>query len=264
MVSAYNGVMSFIDTQMSYNTATQTTGGPLFGDGTLSAIKSQLQSSILDQVGTGTFQYLSQIGISQGSNAQLSFDTTTFGSALSTNFNAVADLFSDSATTSNSQFQYVYNNGLTQSGTYSIGVSQAPGTGQDIVGQIDGQNAVGSGNTLTLNNPASNANGLQVSYTGTTAPASATITINRGIGSLIDSLTNQFTDPASGAITVQENGLKSSISGLNTQATTLQDGINSQISNLQTEFETMDTTVASLDQMQSYLSTQLAALPTSY
>ena len=97
MISAYNGVMSFIDTQMSYNTATQATGGPLFGDSTLSTIKSQLQSSVLNQVGTGAFQFLSQIGITQGSGAQLGLDTTTFESALSSNFSDVAGLFSDSA-----------------------------------------------------------------------------------------------------------------------------------------------------------------------
>ncbi len=166
----------------------------------------------MDKVGTGTFQYLSQIGITQTGNAQLSLNTTTFESALSSNFNDVANMFADSATTSDSQFQYVYNNGNTQSGTYTISISQAAGTNQNIAGQIDGYDATGSGNILTLNNALSNANGLQISYSGTTAPASATITVNRGIASLIDSLTQEFTNYSNGTITTQENGLQTSIS----------------------------------------------------
>ena len=58
MVSAYNGVMSYINAQMSYNTQSNSTGGVLFGNTTLTTIKSQLQSSILAQVGTGSYDYL--------------------------------------------------------------------------------------------------------------------------------------------------------------------------------------------------------------
>ena len=116
MVSAYNGVMSYINSNMSYNTQTNQTGGPLFGSTALESIKSQLESTVLSRVGTGTFQYLSQIGITQGGNAELSFNTTQFDSALTTNFNNVADLFADSSSTSDSQFQYLYDSSNTESG----------------------------------------------------------------------------------------------------------------------------------------------------
>ncbi len=264
MISAYNNVMSYINAQMSYNTQTQQTGGPLFGNATLTMVKSQLQSSVLAQVGTGAFKFLSQIGITQGGNAQLSLDTTTFENALSSNFNDVVNLLSDSAVTSNSQFQYVYNNGQTQSGTYNINITQLPGTDQNIAGQIDGYDASGQGNVLTLNNTASNANGLEVSYTGTSVPASATITINRGIASLIDSLVQGFTYPSTGAINIAENGLQNQITSLNQQLSNQQNIINLQIANLTQQFQNMDTAVAQMNQMQSYLTAQFATLLTSY
>jgi flagellar hook-associated protein 2 len=260
MISAYNGVMSYVNTQMSYNTQTQQTGGPLFGNSTLTSIKSQLQSAVLTKVGTGTFQYLSQIGITQGANAQLSLDTTTFANALSRNFNDVFNLLSDTAVTSDSQFQYVYNNGQTQSGTYSINISRAAGTGQNVAGQIDGQDASGQGNVLTLNNTASKANGLEVSYTGTSNTASATITVNRGIASLVDSLVKQFTDSVKGSVTVQQNGLQTNISSLTQQISRMQDSINQQIANMKTEFENMDVAVAQMYLLQSYLTAQFANL----
>jgi len=262
MVSAYNNVMSYVNTQMSYNTQTQETGGPLFGNSAMESIKSQLESAVLSQVGTGTFQYLSQIGITEVGSAQLSFDTTTFESALSANFNNVADLFADSAVTSDNQFQYVYDSSSTQSGTYDVNITQLSGTGQNIAGTIDGYDASGQGNVLTLSNDASGANGLSVSYTGTTVPASATVTVNRGIASLLNGLVNTFTNTVSGTITDETNGLQTNISQLNQQIDFMQSNINAQISNLQTEFINMDTTVAQLDSVESYLSYQLADLST--
>ena len=113
---------------------------------------------------------------------------------------------------------------------------------------------------MTLNNAASGANGLAVSYTGTTVPAGATVTVNRGIASLIDGLVNTFTNPKNGTVTDEQNGLQGDISQLNQQIDTMQSNITMQINNLQTEFLNMDTTVASLDSMQSYLSYQLNAL----
>ncbi|HYA41523.1 MAG TPA: flagellar filament capping protein FliD [Syntrophobacteraceae bacterium] len=260
MVSAYNDVMSFINTQMSYNTQTQQTGGPLFGNTALESIKSQLESSVLAQVGTGTFQYLSQIGITQGGNAQLSFDTTTFENALSTNFNGVADLFTDSAVSSNSLFQYVYDSSTTQSGTYNVTVSQLPGSGQNIAGTIDGYQATGKGNVLSLSNGSSGADGLGIAYTGNTVGDSATITVSRGIASLMVGLVNGFNDPVNGTVTAEEGGLQSNITQLNNQVSNMQSNITMQINNLQTEFINMDETVAQLDSMQSYLSYQLASL----
>ena len=269
MLNAYNAVMSYINGQMSYTPGTSTTGttgtagttgGPLFGNNTLQSIKTQLQSAITSQVGTGSMDYLADIGITSGSTGMLSLNTTTFENAISTNFSGVVNLLSDSATCSNSQFQYVYSNSNTQSGTYNINISQLSGTGQNIAGTIDGLDASGSGNVLTLNNASSNANGLEISYTGTTVPASATVTVNRGIASLIDGLTSEFTNSVTGTVTAQEKGLQNTVTSLNSTVSQMQNSINQQMATLQQEFITMDTTVASLDSMQSYLTTQLASL----
>ncbi len=269
MLNAYNAVMSYINGQMSYTPGTSTTGttgtagttgGPLFGNNTLQSIKTQLQSAITSQVGTGSMDYLADIGITVGSTGQLSLNTTTLENAISNNFSGVVNLLSNSATCSNSQFQYVYSNSNTQSGTYNINISQLSGTGQNIAGTIDGLDASGSGNVLTLNNAASNANGLEISYTGTTVPASATVTVNRGIASLIDGLTSEFTNSVTGTVTAQETGLQNTITSLNSTVSQMQNSINQQMATLQQEFITMDTTVASLDSMQSYLTTQLASL----
>ena len=259
-INAYNTAISYINTQNTYTASSNTTGGPLFGDNTLETIKSELQSTIMNQVGTGSMDYLADAGITAGSDGQLSLNTTTFEQALSSNFSGVVNLLSGSGVCSSSQFQYVYSNSNTQSGTYNIDISQLPGTDQNIAGTIDGLTATGSGNVLTLNNTASGADGLAVSYTGTTAPASATITVNNGIASIMNNLVSGFTNSTNGTVAAQETGLQNTITGLNQQVSTIQANINQQMTTLQTEFENMDVAVAQMDEMQSYLTEQLANL----
>ena len=259
-INAYNTVISYVNTQNTYTASSNTTGGPLFGDITMDTIKSELQSTIMNQVGTGSMDYLANVGITTGSNGQLSLDTSTFGQALTSNFSGVVNLLSDSGVCSNSQFQYVYSNSNTQSGTYNIDISQLPGTDQNIAGTIDGLAATGSGNVLALDNTASGANGLAVSFTGTSLPASATITVNRGIASLMNDLVSGFTNSSNGTVASQQTGLKNTITGLNNQVSNMQSNINQQMTTLQTEFENMDVAVAQMDQMQSYLTDQLSSL----
>src|SRR5208337_1915723 len=91
-INAYNTVISYVNTQNTYNSTSNTTGGPLFGDNTLETIKSELQSTIMQQVGTGSMDFLADIGIMAGSNGQLSLNTTTFEQALSSNFSGVVNL----------------------------------------------------------------------------------------------------------------------------------------------------------------------------
>ncbi|MGC8494101.1 MAG: flagellar filament capping protein FliD [Syntrophobacteraceae bacterium] len=254
MISAYNQVISDINTQNTYNSTTNTTGGPLFGDPTLQGLKSQLADTALSQIGTGTYNTLTSIGITIGANGTLSMDKSTFEQAMATNFQAVTQIFQDSGTTDNSLFQYGGNTSSTLSGTYAVSFSSASG------GTIDGQAASGSGNILSLTGSTSGANGLTVSYSGSTYPAGANVTVNRGVASLLSSLVNAYTNATTGIITTQDNGINNSISGLQTQITNMQANIDQQTASLTQEYENMNTTVAQLDQMQSYLNTQLSSL----
>lgn len=261
MISGYNDVISYVNTQMTYNQDSKTTGGALFGDNTLKMIKSQLQDTILTPVGTGAIKYLSDIGITVGDDAKLSLDTSTFESKLATNFDDVVKLLSDSGTSDNSQIQYVYSARSTQSGTYAVDITQLGGTNQNIEGTIGGAATGGSGNYLTVTDTTSKAYGLEIEYTGSTLPTTtAHITVNRGIASLFESLLNSFTDSVNGAVTLQENGLQTNIDALNTKVTNMQSNIDDKMAALKTQYVNMDTAIAQLKSTQSYLSTQLASL----
>ena len=261
LLTAYNNVISYVNTQMTYNSDTSTTGGPLFGDNTLKSIKSQLQNMVVSAVGTSSsIKYMSDIGITIGSDNKLTLNTSTFENALSTNYKDVVNIFADSGSSSNTDFQYSGFGSKTKAGTYAITLSQLSGSGQNIAGQIDGYDATGSGSYLTLNNSASKADGLSVLYTGTNSSATTSFTFSRGLASLLDSLTTQLTDSVNGSVTLQQNACQTGIDAMTKKISDTQTNIDQKMASLKTQFENMNSAVAQMQQMQSYLSSQLSSL----
>ncbi len=251
MLSAFNDVLSFVKTQMAYDSNTKKTGGPLFGNNSLKAIKSQLQNLMQQKVGSGTYSYMSQIGVQIGSDGKYTLNTATFESALSTNFNDVVNILSDSGASTNSSFQYSSSGRTTASDTYTINITQPP-----LAGTIDGYAATVKDNVLSLSNAASGANGLAVTYTGTSASDSTTFTFSRGIASLIDSAIYSMTDASNGQLTLQQNASQSLIDAMSSKITRTQDQIDQKMALLQTQFEAMDSAVTQVQSMATYLSQQ--------
>ena len=99
-VTSYNDIMGIINKQSVYDT-TQSTSAVLFGDSTLRSISEAMRKMISDPVTDSTtgvvdqnYSLLSKIGITSSSkDGTLSVDATILSTALSSNFNAVTDLF---------------------------------------------------------------------------------------------------------------------------------------------------------------------------
>lgn len=89
-VDAYNQVLDFVEDQMSYDTTTKETGGALFGDNTLKAIKSRLQNTFLD---SGLFA----AGVTIDDDNRLTLDTEELESVLATDASGTVSLFQDMA-----------------------------------------------------------------------------------------------------------------------------------------------------------------------
>ncbi len=127
LVTSYNAVMSYIRAQFSYDEDAATTGGVLFGDGTLSSVKSDLISIVTRSV-TGLSSdcnRLSLIGIAFNDQAQLMIDSTVLTDALKTNFDEVKKLFVATGSASNSLLQYVSHTSATEGGAYAVNITQA-------------------------------------------------------------------------------------------------------------------------------------------
>lgn len=250
MLDAYNDVIKFINSQMTYNSDTKKTGGPLFGDNQLKAIKQSLQSAILSKVSDSTVSYLSDVGVSIGNDNTLSLKSDTFKAKLATSFNDVVKLFANSGSGSSSTLQYVYSSKSTLSGTYNVDVT---GTGTTASGTIAGVAATAAGTLLTVNDPNSPANGLQIRYTGTGA-LTGTFTFSKGIASLLESALNSMTDSLNGTVTTQQKSLQDNIDALNTKISDTNDRIDRKMNALTLKFQSMETALASMQSQSSFLS----------
>lgn len=94
-VKTFNTAVTRIDAQSSYDQDSNR-AGPLLGDSTVSSLRGALFQTLQRpaQGVSGRYQTLLDIGVSIGDGGSVSLDETKLRNALSTDFNAVADLFS--------------------------------------------------------------------------------------------------------------------------------------------------------------------------
>jgi flagellar hook-associated protein 2 len=126
-VDAYNAVSSYINQQQSYDTDKQQPGGVLFGDGTLSSVKSDLSSTIVQAIWGVSSDYamMGLVGINLDNNGQLSIDTDKLKGYLNTNFNDVQNLFAANGSADAGTLQYISHSSDTNSGEYAVHITTA-------------------------------------------------------------------------------------------------------------------------------------------
>lgn len=86
VVDAYNGLAGYINDQFTYNADTQSTGGPLFGDGITRSLKSTMQNALLD---AGLYQY----GITFENDGTVSLDSDDLEAAFQSDFSGTVSGF---------------------------------------------------------------------------------------------------------------------------------------------------------------------------
>ncbi len=145
---------------------------------------------------------------------------------------------------------------------FASGTSTA---GVDVEGTINGESATGSGQILTGDAGNENTSGLSLKITLTAddlndnAPE-ATVTLTRGIASLLSYEINSYTDAYDGSIASRVNGLQSQIDLYNDQIDDLNARLEKRRNELYQEFYTMEQTLNALQSQQSYFSAQIASL----
>ena len=194
-VKAFNDLNTTIRNLTNYD-ANSKTGGPLLGDATTLSITSQLRSIMTHGIGrSGALTTLSQIGVSFQKDGTLALDNSKLTTALNSNFQDIASLFSVSGHTTDAQVSYINNSTKTKPGSYAIDVSAAATQGNVLGAAAPNLNIVQGVNdnlavsingraynvTLTAGNYASAqdlADELQQRIT--TAGASAQVSVQGG------------------------------------------------------------------------------------
>ena len=196
-VDAYNAVASYIRQQQTYNTDTESTGGILFGDGTLSSVKSDLTSILVQSVWGVSSEYsiLGLVGINLDNEGQLSIDTDTLQGYLETNFNDVKLLFSANGTNSVGTLEYISHSYDTQSGEYTVNITQ-PGSQSTTTSDTAVTGTLGSDETLTITEGDKTA----------TVSLTSDMTISDIINAVNTELDTVYTDILVGSEPVEEGG----------------------------------------------------------
>ena len=126
-VTGYNNVSSYINTQLSYDQTKKQTGGLLFGDGTLSSVKSDLTTILTQGVWgvSSAYSTLGLVGINVDRTGQLSVNNDKLRGLLNSNFNDVMKLFTVTGTTSVGTLTYLTQENNTKPGEYNVHITAA-------------------------------------------------------------------------------------------------------------------------------------------
>ena len=156
---------------------------------------------------------------------------------------------------------------VSVSGTAASGLMGGSPTlvqGTDVSGTINGQPARGTGQTL-IGIPGSDVDGLSVQVLGGSVGARGTISLSQGFANSLNSLAASF-NSANGLLTNATNTINADITSTNAQITRLNQQLSLLQATYQAQFSALDTTIASLNSTQSYLTGQLNSLAstTSY
>jgi flagellar hook-associated protein 2 len=126
-VNAYNAVSVYLKEQQSYDQENARKGGILFGDGTLSSVKTDLTSTLIRQVWgvSSELSTLGLVGINVDNEGQLSISDDKLRGYLKTNFNDIKNLFSANGSTDAGTLEYISSSRDTKAGTYVVNITQA-------------------------------------------------------------------------------------------------------------------------------------------
>jgi flagellar hook-associated protein 2 len=139
-VTAYNTLISDVNTQTGYDSSTQT-AGVLQSDSAITGLQSALLASTNYGSGSGVFQTLDSLGVTTNTDGTLTLNSTTLASAVQTNSAAVATFFQGAAL-----------NGFANSVTSSLNIYTDPTQGAFTVDlqSISNENTDLTNETSTL------------------------------------------------------------------------------------------------------------------
>ena len=196
-VSAYNTVSAYVQQQQSYDQENEEKGGILFGDGTLSSVKSELTSLLTQQIwGAASDLFtLGLAGIEVDKEGRLSIDNAKLREYLETRFNDVKLLFAVNGTTDAGSLSYVFSSQDTRAGEYAVNITQAA-TRSATTSDTAVSGALGHDQTLTI------------TQDGKTASISLTsdMTISAIINAVNTEMARVYTEKLVGAEEVTESG----------------------------------------------------------
>ncbi|ATX82959.1 Flagellar capping protein FliD [Mariprofundus ferrinatatus] len=202
VVDSYNEVMDFINTQMTFNPDTKTSG-PLANESLLRQVKSQLAGSLLSTVSglASDRNSLAMIGVEPDSKGHLGINSSRLDNLLSTDPNSVRDLFAASGTSNNSALEFLTYGANTVAGSYAVNITAAA-LQATVTGTTDLSGGLAGAEQVTITD-------------GSARQAVVNLTNGQSLSSIVSALNAEFT----ATYTEQRQMSTALVTGLGTPAT---------------------------------------------
>ncbi len=131
--------------------------------------------------------------------------------------------------------------------------------GKDVAGTINGITATGNAQTLSIDSDGNNADGLSISYTGTTTLSSATFNLTLGVAELLDRQLGFVTDSSDGYVAFKQTSLQNSIDSFETQIGQMEASLNRKMEMMINKFVAMEMAMSKIQSQSQWLAGQLEA-----
>jgi flagellar hook-associated protein 2 len=160
LVDAANAALATIASNSTYNTETKQ-AGLLLADGNARRLSDQVNDAISSLVSGGSLTSAGGVGISLVKDGTVSFDRSKFLAAYAADPAAVARLFQEGGTATDSHVSYLSGSDNTRAGTYAVNVTQVAAQGAMTGAALSGAGLVAD---ETLEVRVGGATGVTATY----------------------------------------------------------------------------------------------------
>lgn len=253
-VSAYNQLKAELTTATAAATSTSD-AGPLRGNSAIRDLTTQLAKLTTTPLNaTGNIRTLAELGVQTGLDGTLSVNSTTLSNMLTNYPDDVESMFTSSQSSSASGVLITSAVGASASGVYSLTNITPAVDGGNATGTLDGTPMTASSWKLTPGDGSDGA-GLLLQILSS-APGSATITINQGLGGALQAIHDTLLG-TSGSLTTLQSSLSTQSSNLADSLTKADAQVQVYHDQLVTKFTQMNTLVSGYKATSSYLTQQV-------
>ena len=246
-VDAFNKLTGFIDEQTEFNPETFATG-IMFGNSSVQRLESNLRRIATGQVtGTGgTFEFLSQIGITTQNDGKLALDEVKLDAALTTDLDSVVSLFTSSGSATDANVTFVGFIDNTVAGTYDV----------QVVGGVPQLSPAGAGTFVdAVNNGTfftgavgTDAEGLSFSMASLVDASYGTVTLSVGVIPRLNQEISVLLDSSQqGPLTSELDSITESIDDLNETLLRMDDRLELFERNIRQQFVNLEIILGRLD-----------------
>jgi flagellar hook-associated protein 2 len=257
-VDAYNKLDTTLRSLTKYD-ETGKSSGALLGDSTARSITNQIKAVMTKSIaGAGNLSTLSQVGVSFQRDGKLALDSTKLTAAINTNFTDIAGLFANTGKASDPLITFSGSTSKTLAGTYAVNVSQLGTADTNMMGSINGAEAIGSKTNLT-GAKVNASEGLSIKVNGGSLGARGTVTFTVGYAAQLDTVINSLLS-TDGLLSARTDGIKSSITRLDKQSERITGRLVSVEARLRAQYTRLDSTLSGMSKTSSFLTQQINAL----